>query len=114
MRNLYNMSIPGAKSARVSLTEQASEIFRTANIEFNGNKVKNASEDVKDIEIGNEPKEVIETIVEQPETKDVEIEDFLDINDLKVNELKEILDSKGVDYSTTIKKAGLIELVREV
>ena len=110
MRNLYNMSIPVVKATRVSLTEQSSEKFRTA---LRKVKTKFVSEPFDLADIIVDVKDVNEAIIEQPEVQDVEVKDFLDINDLKVAELREILDSKGVEYTVT-KKDDLIKLVKEV
>ena len=135
MQNLYNMSIPATKPIKVSLAEHSSESFRTAlgkvkgpgadikvvednasvgTIDLASMVIEDAPEAIKVADVGNELKDVIETIIEQPKAVIVDVEDFLDIDDLKVAELKEILDNRGVDYATTIRRAGLIERVKEV
>ena len=124
MRNLYNMSIPVAKPTRISLTEQSSEKFRTTfrkvktkdnasvdTIDLASIVIEDGSEDVKVVETDNESKDVIEVVTEQPEVIEDDIPNFVEFEDLKVVELREILDNKGVEYTAT-KKAELVELVR--
>ena len=122
MRNLYNMSIPVAKPTRISLTEQSSEKFRSTfrkvktkdtasvgTIDLASIVIEDGSEDVKVVDVSNELEDVSKVLVEQSAGKDNE--DFSYLNNLKVVELKEILDSKGIEYTVT-KKDDLIDLIK--
>ena len=122
MRNLYNMSIPVTKPTRISLTEQSSEKFRTTfrevktkdiasvgTIDLASIVIEDGSEDVKVVDVSNELEDVSKVLVEQSEGKDNK--DFSYLNNLKVVELKEILDSKGIEYTVT-KKDDLIDLIK--
>ena len=132
MRNLYNMSIPSIVKRKVSLTEQSSEKFRTALRKVKGSEteaitdfiniadikvIDNASVGTIDLasivikDATEDVKVVNKAIVEQLETQDVDVPNFFEFEDLKVVELREILDNKGIKYTAT-KKVDLVELVR--
>ena len=101
------MKVPSAPTAHVLLSEQASESFRSCQGTINSpTEPVAAAVGPKVTEEVKEPVEVVEAS-EEP----CEVADFLDINDLKVSELREILDSKGVVYGGA-KKSGLIKLVK--
>ena len=104
MINLYNMAVPGKEAPKVELAKMSSEKFYKRPI------VK--AEDVKVVKEVITPVEVIEA-VEVPEKAAEgvkQVSDYLDVNDLTVKELKELLDSKGIEYDAKAKKSELIKL----
>lgn len=92
MIDLYKHSIPVEKPKAKGLAEYSSDAFRTMP------QPKRVKEDGKEK-------------VQPKEEEVVEVKDFLDADDLTVAELKEVLDSNGVEYTAT-KKADLVELVK--
>lgn len=53
--------------------------------------------------------EISEEIEEK--SKDDAVEEDINYEDLKVAEIKEILDSKGIEYKENTRKANLIKLI---
>lgn len=117
MADLFNHRIDVKSDKSIDIAKMASNAFRStqAKVATVITDVKEAVVEIKD-EVVEVVKDVVEDVIEELEEliedeDEVEVEDFLDISDLKVAELKEILDSKGVKYTAT-KKDDLIELVK--
>jgi len=107
------MVVPTMKAKVLTLAEHSSKAFRS--LKSLPKEAAAAYGEVEVVKVSDEVFEAIEEVVAAPAAPEevVEVEDFLDINDLKVSELKKILDSNGVEYTAT-KKADLIELVKAV
>ena len=104
LKDLYGMSVPPKVAAKVLMSEQTSNTFRSLRMP---EKPVEAAEASIVGTTGNESSECVMEAVEAPS-----VSDYLSIDDLKVSELKEILDSKDIEYTAT-RKADLIKIVKE-
>lgn len=103
MKNLYNMGIPAAPEATIDITRLSSNAIRTMQL----GKVELADivDEVIDV--------VITTDVAVPVEDGVESVVVVDFSELKVVELKAILDANGVVYTAT-RKDELVALVKSL
>ena len=94
------MSASPATQPKVSISEQSSVLFSSLGLS------------VKPTEKVVEVEEVITPVIEVMDVKAPSVvEDFLDISDLKVSELKKVLEDRGIKYTAT-KKVDLVNLVK--
>ena len=71
-------------------------------------------EDITEVEATGTEVEATGTEVEATGTEDDEkVEDTEELEDLKVAELKKLLDERGIEYTTNAKKDELIKLAGE-
>lgn len=109
MKDLFNYYNPVKKGTSPDIATTSSERLRTTGNAFTS-KIKEIIEDIKEDAI-EAVEAVIETLEDVIDDGEIGVDDFLDIEDLKVAELKEILDARDIEYTST-KKADLIQLVK--
>ena len=105
MKNLYTMKVPAEVAVKTEIAKLGSHNFYNTLY-----KPSEGSKAVETVDVTVEEVKAVE-VPKNDSDEVLEVSDYLDINDLTVKELKELLDSKGIEYSAKAKKSELIKLV---